>query len=485
MPRVRIYALILALPLIAFLCAEVGVRAGVLAWTCVYPVFVRPSTFPMYVVGESTAHGEPYMPKISFPRVVSRMLGDQVRGRPIELVDLSRPGSNVEEQYWRLYRELSLRPRRDGLVLIYAGINDGTGAYRPTPFSGLAERSLILSRVGYLVRSRTPRPSPLDFEERMALLLRLARARGLPVVISTLAGNVRDFSPQLMTPPQPGGERHRAYFEARRQENLGRWLRAAEAYEKLDRESRDAGLLHRAAVCRLKLGQRDLAARLFRTAVDLGGTKRPTTEQNDAIRRLARDHGAALADSSAALDAASPLGLAGDELFVDAHHPNLRGVALIARAFADQAARTLGVPVTRRELSEADLREEFGFTEEDERMVYSSRFLWFCGEAYVQTDKEDALRAARRYLDLAEKSYGRRLAPYRFLLALSSRDARETRSWLSRKDALTADPRLLSTLGCNPSWASELVRTAGLPAEAEASALGIMERAADLAQEYR
>ena len=108
----RTALLILAIPASALLGVELGLRAAGLAWAVLYPILSRSETFPVYVVGESTAFGMPFAPKISFPKIVSLMLGGRIRGKPLEIVSLAKIGSQTEEQYWRLFRELSLRPRR-------------------------------------------------------------------------------------------------------------------------------------------------------------------------------------------------------------------------------------------------------------------------------------------------------------------------------------------------------------------------------------
>ena len=463
MRRWRAALFILAAPVLALLAVELGLRAAGLAWTAWYRASSRPETFPVYVVGESTAFGEPFAPKITFPKIVALMFGGRIRGRPLEIVNLARPGSQTEEQYWRLFRELSLRPRREGLVLIYIGINE---TYPDSPPSWLArslDRSLILSRILYLIRSRRGAHRALDYERRLAKLAALARGRGLPVVISTLVGNVRDFAPdvrgdRLDDPGRRGIER------AGRLERLGRWRTAAGIYEDLlRRNGADAGLLHHLAVCRLRSGRTAEARALFRQAVDLGGTERPTTEQELAIRRVAGGSGAALSDSRALFEAASPLALPGYDLFTDVCHPNVRGYLLIAGGFSRQIAKLLNIPIVRPRLSESDLAAESGFSADDELGVYRSRVMWSFGEASCRTDREPVLKLCEHYIGLVERKSGHEAVVYRFVLALLAHDESAGRYWLSRKGLLYRDRDALTAIVHTPGWLAQTVADAGLP----------------------
>ena len=478
----RTVSWVLAASLLAFLWVELGLRGAALLWRLAYRSLPGPASFPVYVVGESTAYGEPFDPKVSFPAILSLMFGGRLRGKPLEIVNLARTGSNTEEQYWLLLRELALRPRREGVVLVYVGINE-TNPERPF-FRGmlLADRSLLISRILYLRHERRGDKPGLDYEHRLAKLLALARGVGYPVVISTLVGNVRDFQPDISHEFLQDPLRAAAYERASREERRGRWRAAADHYALLAAgHDFNAGLIHGEARCRLRLGQIAEARELFHKAVDQGGSKRPTSEQDQAIRRLARSTGAALADSRALFEAAAAHGLPGYDLFMDAHHPNLRGYLLLAESFARQIARVLDVPVLRGELSEADVRRELGFSERWQRDVYATRFIWFCGEASYRADPAEALRMAQRYLELAEHGYGHRLPAYRFLLALLERDPAAVKRCLSEKNAILRDRPHLRSIGCNHEWTLENVQNARLPQPLASEAQQIVDLAGRLA----
>jgi hypothetical protein len=195
---------------------------------------------------------------------------------------------------------------------------------------------------------------------------------------------------------------------------------------------------------------------------------------------VARASGATLADSRALFEAAADHGLPGYELFVDAHHPNLRGNLLLAESFARQVARVLNNPILRHGLSETDIRRELGFSDRDLRDVYANRFIWFCGESSDRADPAPTLRMAERYLGLAERGYGHRLPAYRFLLALLKHDPAAVKRCLSDKDALRRDREHLGSIACNREWASESVEKAGLPQPLASEAQDMMDFAGNL-----
>jgi len=479
----RLATLLIALPVLLGLTLEAGLRVGGALWAWFQRWGQPASSFPVYVVGESTAYGEPFAPKISFPMIVSLMLGGTVRGKPIRIINLSKPGSNTGEQYGRLFRELFLRPPREGVVLIYVGINEDWPEVQSRCWDRLASRSIVLSRLAALLEAPGRPVISLDYEQRLARLIALARSHGLPVVVSTLVGNVREFAPAVSWRLLLDRELARSLELARREERAGRWRAAARIYEGMRRgEDTDPGVLHRLAYCQFKLGRYGLAGKLYREAIDRGGTKRPLTGQNEAIRRLAAQRGVALSDAQALFSSAAPHGLPGYELFMDAHHPNLRGYLLLARGFADQAARLLGAAVVRPDLSQAQLEAESAFSQADQQAVYASRFIWFCGEAYERAGRDETLAMAARYLDLVERGAGHKSPAYRFLLALLERDAPMVVQQLADSGALYRDQDALAAVGRNVEWVTTLVHEAGLSGPLAAAAQRLVTYAGDLAR---
>jgi len=105
-----------------------------------------------------------------------------------------------------------------------------------------------------------------------------------------------------------------------------------------------ADLHYRIAQCERRLGHVDVARTHFRLASDLDGVPLGAPSRyNEALRDLALRRGAIFIDAAAALEAAAPDGLVGQELFVDFVHPNLRGHQIIAAAIV-RALQTSATP---------------------------------------------------------------------------------------------------------------------------------------------
>ena len=68
---------------LALLWVELGLRGSARLWRLRYRSQARPEAMAVYVLGESTAFGEPFAPKISFARIVSLRFGGRLRGRPL------------------------------------------------------------------------------------------------------------------------------------------------------------------------------------------------------------------------------------------------------------------------------------------------------------------------------------------------------------------------------------------------------------------
>ena len=98
---------------------ELSFRVGAHIWKHVYiPLHQKDNHFYIYVVGESTSYGEPFSPKISFPKIISYMFNGKIKNKEIVVINLAKCGSNSEYAYWELFEELLLRPRPNSLLLI-------------------------------------------------------------------------------------------------------------------------------------------------------------------------------------------------------------------------------------------------------------------------------------------------------------------------------------------------------------------------------
>jgi tetratricopeptide (TPR) repeat protein len=148
------------------------------------------------------------------------------------------------------------------------------------------------------------------YERNLTDTCRLARAAGVPVVLSTVAVNLRSYGP--FASPE-----------------------AAERY----RQGREA----------LRLGRDDEARRLLAEARDLDTLRfRADTRTNAIAREVARRESVRLVDAEEALARSSPHGVPGEESFLDHVHPTFHGNYLLGLALLDGMREALPEAMRRR-----------------------------------------------------------------------------------------------------------------------------------------
>lgn len=369
--------------------------------------------FTLYAVGGSTTEGQPFTGRVSFPLLAGAMLSDGDQSPTIVVRNLAVGGETIFFQWRRLRRAVAYR-RGPGAVLIYAGVEPG--GPRPEEHSDgqtrlgrwlerrVIVRSFVLtdllawSRLSWLRRDAYSM-SLYDFYLRQAA--QAARDNGLTPVLSTVVSNMADMEPNFMMDEQTDPDEPRV-AAGRRLEKAGRWRQAIAHYQAAAAapEPLRPYLLYRIAKCWQALCRYDAAREFYWQAAE-ADTKsrfwRPSRAQNDVVRRAAVESGALLADSAALFERSAPHGLLGRGLFSDFHHPNLRGYALMARAFAEALGPALGTRPRGSDWDENELRRRFRL--DDEYMVNvwlrtASRLLECACALYPWP--EDRLAMARR-----------------------------------------------------------------------------------------
>ena len=411
--RLRQAALLTAAALLGLALSEAAYRAAL--WVRAR-LAQDAGAFEIFAVGGSTTLGQPFENKVSFPLIAAGLFEGRLQGRPIVVRNLAAYGEDSTYPQWvRLRREAAFRRKSvPGAVLIYCGHNEGD--LRPAPPSlrsrlwaawerRVVDPSYLLTDLLYLARKarlcgreRTP-DSLGSYLRRMA---QVCRDAGLVPVFSTLASNIADVEPNLAWHPRPE-EGEPTVAAGRELERSGRWRQALGLYAAARGRQPwlDPLLDYRSGRCLRALGRYDEAREAFWKAVDSDSRirfGRATRSQNAAVRQAAAESGAGLADAAAAFQADSPHGLVGRQLFLDFHHPNLRGQLLIARAFAVELGRLLGAaPRTDRWRTEGDLRRAFAIDDQDMAQAWSETGKMLLQFACAGTPwPEDRLALARR-----------------------------------------------------------------------------------------
>jgi tetratricopeptide (TPR) repeat protein len=364
--------------------------------------------FSLYIVGESTAAGEPYHEGIGLAGLIGSSFADKINGRKIRVFQLARKGESVYPQAFALEQALRLRNRNSpGVVIVYAGHNNATAktgipgleSFREKVLSG----SVLFDYLGFYAEKYFPffRVRTLDtYEHFMTRIVELSLKSGLTPIISTAVSNMADMDPGLR--PESGREvaavkellAKGLALEAggREKEALRYYSMQAEAHPRMR-----AYLAYRAGKCCQALRQYADAEKYFRKAVDLVADDnfgRATSHQNDFVRGLAKQYSIPLVDAEERFKERSPHGLIGNSLFSDGHHPNMDGYLILAKAFAQRISVTFSEPVRRSFSGPADVFRAFSYGRPRQAKAFLNSGRWLFNSAADHAYPRERLRLA-------------------------------------------------------------------------------------------
>lgn len=341
----------------------------------------KSNTFRVFVFGESSTAGWPYVPNASFPRYIKRKLQALYPDKTIEVINL---GVSAISSYVILdFAKAAVKYEPD-LVLIYTGHNEYYGALGAGSTQSLgANRTLInfalwlqdfktvqliqnsISTVwGWFgsageddggssnetLMARMIGESLIPYESdiyrkgldqfcgNMADILELFADKNIPVIFSTVASNLRDQKPFI-----PGSES--------------------------DPDS--PGAVYKKALDLLQAGDSVAALQEFKRARDLDPLRfRASSDINAIIKELAGQYKTVLLDAESLLNNSSQHDITGKDYMTDHLHPNVQGYSKLGEMFymsmKENKLLPGDVPADRR-VAEIDerLRNEFPFTEVD------------------------------------------------------------------------------------------------------------------------
>lgn len=345
-----------------------------------FPVKKSPRTRRIFCLGESTMAGFPYEYNATPASLLKDQLTSLFPADTIEVINvgMSAIGSTV-------IRDLvaDLTPYEPDLFVIYVGHNEYYGVFGPGSSSPLAgstwltrlHLNLVRTRLYLLLQEgytwaeeavqRQPRSADatlmeemgnrsgipyrglvygqgLDiYRENIAGIIGEARAHGVPVLFSALVDNLADQPPFMsvhgVATDVPTQEAVRRLIdEGRAAAQRSAWLDASDALRRaalLDSSYASTRFLLGSAL--LALGDSTGAAAEFRAARDLDALRfRASGELQQVLFEVCAAHNVPVARVDSAFAAASPGGIIGRGLILEHLHPNIRGYALMAKAWA-------------------------------------------------------------------------------------------------------------------------------------------------------
>lgn len=303
-----------------------------------------PNSFRVFVLGESSAAGYPYMPLGSFSRYVRKRLELSYPAKKIEVINISLSATNTYTIKDFIPGVIEQKP---DLVLIYAGHNEYYGALgvgsMETAGNSRAAVNLVLFlnkfkttqlvknfiqwvvavlasdnnalRTGTLMsRMAKEKYIELDsenyyaglnqFEENFSDILEILQDANVPVIVSTMVSNLKDQYPFISI-------------------NSKKYPRADSIFVKAQKE--------------YKSGNYNEAYKLFNYAKELDGLRFRAPEKiNGMIKQLAQKYNAALIDVDSLFNSESPHGISGTNLMTDHLHPTLHGFQLIGKLYYEK-----------------------------------------------------------------------------------------------------------------------------------------------------
>lgn len=390
---------------IAFIIFETSFRLCGTVWKHIYRNTLDDGAFYVYVIGGSTALGQPYSPKISYPQILSTMFEDGLDGRPIKVINLAASGRSIEYGYWQLLRELYVRPHRHGVILVYAGINEIMNSLdRGVRYHlwALTQKSLLSARLADIIEEKYRWRSSVErYGVRLKRLHSLSTHYELPMVVSTLVRNIFDYPPLEPITFMPEEKAFvdslsTAYFD----EEFAKGVRLFEAKEDFSYSEKIYGFYY-AARCYYALGRFEKAYTYLWNSLQRNVSRKPWPRTNEIIREFAAHYSCPLADTQQAFEERSPHQILDGSLFIDRCHPNIEGYSILAQSFAEVLVQDLSLADGYRVFSVEEIIEKTQFSTRDQIEAYLTRFFWDTYELLL-LPPENA--EARIYYENAKKT---------------------------------------------------------------------------------
>src|ERR1017187_10376907 len=300
----------------------------------------KSKTFRVFVLGESAGAGYPFTPLGAFSRYLEQKLSLQYPDSKIEVINCSITAINTYTM-----RDLfpGILEQKPDLVLIYAGHNEYYGALGVGSMESLGTSRSMVNPVIYLERfktfqlirnllksaagllggkkealtgtlmarmaqnqyigldSDTYKKGIEQFRGNMHDILEMARKQNVPVILGTLACNLKDQYPFVSIKEKGFPQADKVYIQAK------------ESLAKNDSKSADS---------------------LFRFAKDLDALRfRAPSEINSIVINLGKEFNFNVVNIDSAFDAVSPDHITGENIMTDHLHPTLHGYQLIGDLF--------------------------------------------------------------------------------------------------------------------------------------------------------
>lgn len=364
----------------------------------------------IFLLGASAAQGDP-APEFGMSRQLEVMLEEQFPDQSIEVYNVAITAINSHVVLPIMRACLDLEP---DLFIIYLGNNEVVGPYGAgSVFSPLVKYRWLIalqtkvraSRYGQWISTNLKQddskptewggmemfldnPVAQDdsrmqtvyrhYQNNLRSMFKIGSQHDVPVLISTVAVNLKDNAPFASQHKAGLGEDalktwESQYAEANVMFESGQVAQALKLYkELLELDDQYAELHFRIAECYLKNNQIDLAKQSYEMARDLDVLRfRADSTINKIIQETAADFEAVtLVDGRKVIEEHSPNGIPGTEVLYEHVHFNFTGNYLLAKAFNPAVLEELEAtraiePVSNEVISESEVKKRLAYTHWD------------------------------------------------------------------------------------------------------------------------
>ena len=332
-----------------------------------FDIHKKSDAFRVFVLGGSSAEGFPYSPLGSFSRYIRRRLELVYPHTKIEVINLGMTAVNS-------YTIIDLLPgvlnQKPDLILIYAGHNEYYGALGVGSVQSLGSSRALIRIMLFLNEFRTIQLIRNSIQRSVSLfargedtfsgtlMSRMAKDKYIPFKSKKFDAGLQQYNKNLMDILQLAKDKNVPVILGRLASNL----KDQKPFISVDTpDYKTADQVYKEAEDAFKADHFAKADSLFKLAKDLDVLRyRAPEKMNEIINTLGEEFQVPIVPIDSIFGSVSPGGIAGDNLFVDHLHPNVRGYQLIGKAFYERMEKEKYLP--RSEKAEIPFNEQDSLT---------------------------------------------------------------------------------------------------------------------------
>ena len=302
-----------------------------------------PNSFRIFVLGESSAAGYPFMPNGSFSRYLQKRLELVYPNRKIEVVNVALTATNSYTM-----RDLfpGILEQRPDLIIIYCGHNEYYGALGAGSLESLGRSRALVNTMLYLEKYKTIQliRSIIQWISGIfagnsnanpgTLMSRMAKDQEIPLNSEVFNDGIEQFSGNLRDILQMAKDKKVPVLLGTSVSNL----KDQPPFISVTNSGLPpAGKIYNDAKLKLKSGNISESRSLFTYAKDLDALRFRAPEQiNTVLKKLAGEFGYYIVNIDSVFNSISPDSIVGDNLITDHLHPTLKGYQIMGKLFYEK-----------------------------------------------------------------------------------------------------------------------------------------------------